>query len=439
MENKKAAAHAVTGLLAGRRLSMCLTSFACGCRAFVSLALLVALRKDRRFRELCPDACPSCSIGEQSRRCGGHPVHSSKRAPRLTLSLGWHCQFQMQTTLYSTSWSAWSRILTGGISFNPGCMLSRSSYQTSTDATAETRLVSKNTRTTDAWLEQCGESPAHGDCLESRKFWGLAMAVDCLSGCGVATRVWMHECQCVHHQTDQEKKVCKLKGRKSVHFACCAWRSFIASLKGLSSSPGMHTAMARLRLDAEGSGCANEVMSPFLARRTDMEFRCQQAWSFWGSLPCSILELCRHYVDDSVDESWSRNRAQELIDIYDEGNNKTSFGAVSWNFFGHDEHRRVLQRWISGKALRNDVRRLLGYATSLTVMQRLEARDHVVNLTMTRGRAVLPPAIMSGLRRRPNRPGSRMAFRGSRRSLTNRYRNSGRHGRSYWNRSMGTG
>lgn len=43
---------------------------------------------------------------------------------------------------------------------------------------------------------------------------------------------------------------------------------------------------------------------------------------------------------------------------------------------------------------------LFGYCSSLLVMQRLEGRHHLVNIRVTKGRALLPAGLMADLRRK---------------------------------------
>lgn len=54
---------------------------------------------------------------------------------------------------------------------------------------------------------------------------------------------------------------------------------------------------------------------------------------------------------------------------------------------------------------------MLGFSTGLNVMQRLEARHHLVNLALARGRALSVPGVISGLRRRFNQDLQQQSFR----------------------------
>ena len=68
--------------------------------------------------------------------------------------------------------------------------------------------------------------------------------------------------------------------------------------------------------------------------------------------------------------------------------------------------------WIQGRDLSVDLQELLvGYSTALVVMQRLESRHHLVNISMSRGRAQTPASVIAGLRRRMNQDLTHPTFR----------------------------
>ena len=96
---------------------------------------------------------------------------------------------------------------------------------------------------------------------------------------------------------------------------------------------------------------------------------------------------------------------------FDLSESKTTLGSVSWIFF--QQHRGSLCAWAhDGKPLEDRLRHLvLGFSTGLNVMQRLEARHHLVNLALARGRALSVPGVISGLRRRFNQDLQQQSFR----------------------------
>lgn len=264
------------------------------------------------------------------------------------------------------------------------------------------------------------------DCPEGLKFWAIAFTVNVLSDWGVSTSVWLHDCMCSEsHTTDREKKQCRLKGRRAINLACGAWKSFVRNLEGLTLDRSALTAISNLEnIDTNnGREYANFIQRCFQDCRDKMKLRCIQAFSFWDALPYSCLELGRHFADASVDENWSRARALELMNLFDSFESKTSLGAVSWLFFGDNTNRNHIMTWAkTGKPLPAYLHQLLfGYCTSLTVMQRLEAKHHLANVSLTRGRALSVPGVVSGLRRRLNRDLIQPSFRSSLSDLLNQF------------------
>ncbi len=240
---------------------------------------------------------------------------------------------------------------------------------------------------------------------EATKFWATASVIDVLSNWGVGVSTWLHGCMCYHHTDDKQRKQCHLKGRRSVQLACGHWQSFCSGLKTLSLTKQALAALHTLQSDGP---CKDVAFSEFLMNsfqqcKAMMEMRSLQAWSWWSSLPFSVLEMSLHLVDPTVSEATSRSKADELMHMYDNSDTKTSLGVVSWMFFGHEVNRKHICKWIQGKPLNEQVLHLLlGYATSLVVMQRLEGRHHLINMAMAHGRAQKPSAVMAGLRRRLN-------------------------------------
>lgn len=262
-------------------------------------------------------------------------------------------------------------------------------------------------------------SVADGASREGLKFWAT-FTVKVLSDWGVSTSVWFRGCQC-SHQTEKEQKQCPLKGRTGIKLACGAWKSFIEDLNKLTLNKDALLAISKLEVLPGGQTFSAFLQRCFQDCKNKMELRARHAWTFWGDLPFSILELGRHYVDKTIDEGWSRRRALELISNFDACQSKTSLGAVSWVFFGDAVNRaHMFSRAQNGKPLAEHLRHLLlGYCTSLTVMQRLEARHHLVNLSLSRGRALSVPGVISSLRRRANEDLTNPSFRASLQDLLN--------------------
>ena len=246
------------------------------------------------------------------------------------------------------------------------------------------------------------------DSADGRKFWATCLVVQVLSDWGT---LWLHGCACKHHETDKDRKHCSLKGRRAVELASGQWRGFVDNLKALSLTPAALKALSHLQ-DSGECEYKDFLVSSFQECKANMVMRCVQAWSFWSVLPFSLLELAKHFVDPAHPESASRERGKALLDAFDNQGSKTELGFPSWNMLGDPANRRDLKRWIKGGVLSTELRELLiGYSTSLVVMQRLEAKHHSVNLSVSRGRAQSPAAVISGLRRATNRDLCHPTFR----------------------------
>ena len=233
------------------------------------------------------------------------------------------------------------------------------------------------------------------------KFWATCFTVECLSDWGVSISVWLHGCSCTH-ETDKAKEQCGLKGRRAVELASGRWHDFIKSLNDLKVSNAALAAISQLSRSGD-DGTATFLLTCFQDCKAAMLFRSRQAWSFWDSMPFSILKMCQHIVFPHIGESVSREHAGELLSEFDSSESKASLGVIPWNFFGNDNNRPRMLNWIHGHPLSEDLQQLLvGYASSLCVMQRLESRHHLVNSELSRGRASSPPATMANLRRRLN-------------------------------------
>ena len=254
-------------------------------------------------------------------------------------------------------------------------------------------------------------SVAQPSSCDGLKFWAVAFTVKLLSDWGVDTSIWFHGCQCLDHESDKARKACKLKGRRSINLACGQWKILISNLQNITLDSVAMVALTKLESIPDGETFKDFVERCFNDCRDKMVLRAQQAWSFWGALPYSLLELDRHLVDPTVTEDWSRARALQLMADFDLSESKTTLGSVSWIFF--QQHRGSLCAWArDGKPLEDRLRHLvLGFSTGLNVMQRLEARHHLVNLALARGRALSVPGVISGLRRRFNQDLQQQSFR----------------------------
>ena len=246
---------------------------------------------------------------------------------------------------------------------------------------------------------------ANPDSTEAIMFWATAQTVAVLSDWGVSFSVWFHSCSCSHQESDKEAKQCRLKGRRSIELACGAWAEFVNQLHSLNLSRDAMKALSTLENHENGyKEYAQFLVRSFQDCKAAMELRARQSFSFWSTMPFSMLELCRHHIDSTCDETWSRHRALELMNLFDTTEDKTSLGVISWFFFGNQSNRSHMEMWSSlGVQLEDSLQQLLlGYSLSLTCMQRLEGRHHLVHMAVARGRALKPAGLMASLRRKQN-------------------------------------
>lgn len=253
-------------------------------------------------------------------------------------------------------------------------------------------------------------SVANMETVDAIKFWATCSVVKVLSDWGVDVSVWLHGCMCFHHEDEKQQKRCHLKGRRAVQLACGAWQSFHAKLMSLSLTQQLSELS---KLDDVGSGDYKQfLVTAFQSCKTMMQLRANQAWSFWSSFPFAVLQMCLHFVDPDVSETQSRQKAAQLMREFDTSENKSGLGVVPWIFFGHSANRKHVQRWIQGKPLDEHMQQLLfGYSTALVVMQRLEGKHHLINITLSQGRAQHPSAVVAALRRRMNKDLTHPSYR----------------------------
>jgi hypothetical protein len=237
------------------------------------------------------------------------------------------------------------------------------------------------------------------------RFWATAHIVQLLCCWGTSISIFLHSCPCHKLGTPAQKK-CKMKGRQCVAMASGKWLEFIDSLKAIVVDAGAVKAwyyLERLRDSGDGE-FADMLLSNLQACKATMVFRCMQAWGFWGMLPWRVLAMAQHLVNTTVAEQVSLTVGRMLYKQYQASQNKSRFGKVAWVFF--DERGSLHQfvfAWLSGQSMHDSLlQHLLGYATALYVMQRLEAKHHYLHVDVSHSRAISPPALIAGLRRRAN-------------------------------------
>ena len=232
---------------------------------------------------------------------------------------------------------------------------------------------------------------------ETAKFWATALLVSSLSDWGVMVSKQMHACPCQHHETDRDRSLCNLKGRCAILMANGLWQEFISDLQNVRITWECEELLHELPPDTQKS-----LRDTFAECKNQMIFRSMQAWSFWKTLPYSILAIGYHLISESkADEDNDKTKCRRLLAEYDSSPSKASLGLVTWNFFGRPDIRRVVQDWLEGqKSMGPKLKQMLiGYGTALIVMQRLEGRHHLVQINVSKGRALSPGGVFADLRR----------------------------------------
>ena len=143
-----------------------------------------------------------------------------------------------------------------------------------------------------------------------------------------------------------------------------------------------------LRTLYELGGETDHVLEGFATAKRMLEARFLQYTSFLAQSPWNLVSLLE-YLLPSVDTSSamlrSRQRALKLLENHDQGMLGNT-GDVGQRFFdSRGQHRRALDRW--GRGIDNFMnqqlfRELVAYGSSLLVMQRLEAKHHLIHVPL---------------------------------------------------------
>ena len=117
-----------------------------------------------------------------------------------------------------------------------------------------------------------------------------------------------------------------------------------------------------------------------------IEGRFRQYTSFLSQTPWNLVSLLEYLLpckNELGAVSRSRARAVKILEDFDAGR-LGNVGDVGKSFLGfRSKHRTSLERWGRGMDLYMNqqlFRELVGYATSLLVMQRLEAKHHLIHV-----------------------------------------------------------
>ena len=280
------------------------------------------------------------------------------------------------------------------------------------------------------------------DPEERAIFWAVFWSSYYIQAWGYKVHTWLHECPCPNHQnkerTQQKRKRkgqdkggagevpsdmgehCKLKGRRMIELACGKSEEFANELHQLQLENYAPASAALRKLRAMGAAqasIADSIANAFLVAQRKVLLRFKQGTSFYSSFPWSLISLLGYVVQPSGQTraraiQTSRRYADELCARFDA--NQLQISGFASRFFEGDllQSLRSWGRGSADDAMNNHLfRELLSYGLSLTAMQRLEGRHHLVNLKVGPSRASAAATVSAALRRRQNTDVHQDSFR----------------------------
>ena len=232
----------------------------------------------------------------------------------------------------------------------------------------------------------------------SATFWAMCSVMLILCKWGHTVVGWLHGCWChpTHDDRVEFRKAnkgqnCKWSGRRLIELSCGRAGQFIAELQSLTiqgSSLAEEAMQLLVVVQAENADTsapkASDVISlGFETAKRLLESRFAQLTSFLQEPPWNLVSLLQFLIEPSSVRPRSVSRSRELAAIllrtYDEGK-FGDVGDIGRRFF-QTVHRSALKRWSNGQDVFMNLglfRALLAYASALNVMQRLEAKHHLV-------------------------------------------------------------
>jgi hypothetical protein len=234
----------------------------------------------------------------------------------------------------------------------------------------------------------------YADPVSSGTFWALAYTMLVLCRWGHDVIGWLHGCWCHQDKESRDKhkkdtgKPCPWNGRRLIELSCGAAAGFINKLRSLTIARDKYAneKVESLKRNLYVSS-AEQICLGFVTAKNMLEGRFIQLTSFLQEVPWNLVKLLRFVIcgSDQVQQAVydSRRDAFTSMSNYQAGR-LTNIGDVGKKFFGHTEFSQGLIRW--GRSLdvhmnTNLFRELVSYSTSLLVMQRLEAKHHLVHVT----------------------------------------------------------
>ena len=178
---------------------------------------------------------------------------------------------------------------------------------------------------------------------------------------------------------------CRWSGRRLIEFAATGPKPFTDALRALSMETDATTCRALHKLRSlERHSDVSKILEGFATAKNMLEARFVQYTSFLSRAPWNLVGMLQYLLPSEASDrepaiQRSRAFASKLLLMHDL-NQLGNLGDVGHQFFS--EHRAALTRWSKGhdrfmqQAL---FRQLVGWASSLLVMKRLEAKHHLVH------------------------------------------------------------
>ena len=255
-------------------------------------------------------------------------------------------------------------------------------------------------------------------------FWTMAWLEYIVHSWGFSVSRWLHGCMC-HSSIDldpnsEDVKCCKWNGRRLIQVAEGKLVQFRDELLALRVETHHFAYQALQKLKELDALAANSLHNSFQTAIKRVGLRFTQATSYLMEFPWNLASLLGFIVPQPAGISkatkiqQSKTIAKNLLGDFEAGKIKT-VGYFD-RFFQNDKPvGQSLRRWATETDcthMPSDLfTELIGYSTSLLVMQRLEARHHLVCQRMAIARASTPMTLSANLRRGLNSDSRESVFR----------------------------
>ena len=246
------------------------------------------------------------------------------------------------------------------------------------------------------------------DDLQSARFWAMAYSELVLHTWGFQVSEWLHSCSC--HSKEEKKKMqqpCVWNGRRLIEVTGGKLSKFYKDLLNLRLESNSAASKSMSELRRQDPETASKVTIGFATAKQKVALRFKQATSYLETYPWNLVNvlsfLCK--TDDDVNRfTSSKAFAASLLQQYDDGS-LLSIGQFSRFLDRATPLGQDMRDWASSDSpimSLNLYQELLGYATTLLCMQRLEAKHHLVSQRMSTARGSTPATISANLRRALN-------------------------------------